>query len=63
MQAQHERSALSGHSPAGPTLRSSSPEPVIHSSRSISNGPMDVDVWDFRPVSICKIDDRANGQA
>jgi len=25
------------------------------------NGPMGVDVWDFRRVSLCEIDDRANG--
>ncbi|MBL3576181.1 hypothetical protein JMK10_20135 [Rhodovulum sulfidophilum] len=55
------RPALSGHSPAGPTLQSSLPEPIIHSGRSILNGPMGVDVWDFRPVSLCEIDDRANG--
>lgn len=37
------------------------PSPVIHSGRSILNGPMGVDVWDFRPVSLSEIEERANG--
>jgi hypothetical protein len=53
--------ALSEHSPAGPTLQNSLPEPIIHPGRSIMNDPMGVDVFDFRRVSLCEIDDRANG--